>query len=1321
MTDSGLPPPVPPVEEPVVDLSRLTFDQTLGVLLAGRVVKPGTGELFSLPEGARKALAYYADSQRRRLWDTDKPGNATEGEIKGLLDALDGSVPAGADLDLPASETRPIWRLVSATIRQFGGLHAHCGPAGEAPPELPLPGDAPIVLFIGQNGAGKSQIARALSWGLTGQVPRAHGEPVGFDTLVNHYRPADDDSAAGLPLPTIVPFPGKEHLDARNGQPLIATAVDMVFADEAGQRMTLRRALVRTAPPSRSAVSFSSTVSVVDDSPRPMPSIAAALGVSSLSLEASVLTMARLPFIALDGPNALTKGIAELTGIAPLKKLGERIRGKVRRWLKNDYPEKQRNEFARMEPRFREAALTLGSALDGVRPPLDANLPAMPQERDGGAAYDCALVALDAALTEREDQARRVMMEATGLSLEPGAIDALLSDTRRALAQCGAEAVADRIDTVLAPWYAIGSAEAKQALALAGEIVADAHAFARIDADRQTAARLRLYAALNAWAKGNRPAEGWPPESCPVCETPLDGLTDGNLGTEIRAAMGAVDRQEAASHTDATAWDRAACRRLDSGLPDGVKRLIGADAIDLLTALRKAAADDLIRAAGLTAGPLAGLGAALRDAVTAWADALVLPDPLPLPDLPDHPVMEQGECVRRLRALATVLAHAQWVGVADAMVRDLARLLEPLPEQDGAMFNLSRRLSHVERVLDTYRPLKTARDTAGVLKGLKSTWDEYYREILRSQAAEDSVAPLEELIGLVDTQVGALMDNLRERTNTLCATFYQRTNTASPDLDRVDVVNQTLRRQARFGGMVGDGGDVVNASLGRAWLFAFAVALLERIRARDGGLSLLLLDDPQSLFDQANQRTLATGLGQLWARKTEPLIVTFNHHFAASVVRNAPSGKTRSYEIVPRSSQGLRADVRPMRTELERAREHWGQNDQHTASITSFCGEARRYLEDALCDLIWTSRIAVNGTEGLGFFHAKLSSLTSRGAPYDKDCFRSLAKHEAWDSQTVKEAIHWSHHHVCSELKPHHAMELSKHLDALISVIEHCQQALDRMTATGHVPPRDMDIAGVPALPFSPVKIPVQGAIAARSRASVDDGGGFPPGANVLIDPVCHALLSVGSAQTWLGPVCGAGDVLVVEREPSTDERLSVLMKEGQGFAGWVRRFSHTRILVGYHEQDFAMEYDPSQHSLHPVAGILFRADAAPHRGVSVACGDVVALTRITAALPVEGTSAEPLVATGGKALIGAALTGWPADGSVVAVRVSGPELAGSEQVLKRLGRRLDGAGHVRMLGSLGPHGDSLVARLPTGKADGFAAVPVVEEICSVVGVWFGE
>ncbi|WP_194913819.1 ATP-binding protein [Azospirillum sp. INR13] len=471
----------------------------------------------------------------------------------------------------------------------------------------------PINLLRGRNAAGKSQFARALTWGLTGifRVRRLNPSPRGID---QHLHPAAADSSGrrdSVSLPVIVPFPEGSDLACRSdGKPLLATSVTMTFeATDGTARVCLRRTLAAEKK------GFSCPLEVIDPagSVRPVASVHEVLGVSEIAVEAAALTMARLPVLQLDSPNALTRGIAVLTGLHPLKILGERLKTTVRRYVKTEIPKDTSKTLKEIEGAFQKKVdlisqqFRLGEAL-----PAEV-LPAPPAAADEGAACAAGLTALAAELNRRDTAMREAIRAATGLDVEAADLKVLrkkIDAARQALHPDNLSRLAEF--TTIERMRTLSSADLDSAEALLANAQVLAKAFARLDADKRQAARRRLYTAIDQWRHANNVEASWPPDCCPVCASDLSGRIDGVLGKPVRDALTEAERDEAALNLDADDWNRRARQDLHEALPLAVRQALDAQTgtapSDLFrTAYTTAAA----RTAGLT-GDLAPLAAELE-------------------------------------------------------------------------------------------------------------------------------------------------------------------------------------------------------------------------------------------------------------------------------------------------------------------------------------------------------------------------------------------------------------------------------------------------------------------------------------------------------------------------------------------------------------------------------------------------------------------------------------------------------------------------------------------------------------------------------------
>lgn len=1313
------------------ELARLSFQETIQSLLAGCTLKLANGDDFSIGESARKILAFYAPPARRLLWEKE----AKQGSKKEALELLDALKAPLTHTDAPAlsgSAAVVEWHLVRVVINQFGGLHRHCDSAGNVPEPIVIDLGQPINLLRGRNAAGKSQFARALTWGLTGHIPRAQAEPEPAEALTNTYTLPPGDSSGrrdSVSLPVIVPFPEGSDLACRSdGKPLLATSVTMTFeATDGTARVCLRRTLAAEKK------GFSCPLEVIDPagSVRPVASVHEVLGVSEIAVEAAALTMARLPVLQLDSPNALTRGIAVLTGLHPLKILGERLKTTVRRYVKTEIPKDTSKTLKEIEGAFQKKVdlisqqFRLGEAL-----PAEV-LPAPPAAADEGAACAAGLTALAAELNRRDTAMREAIRAATGLDVEAADLKVLrkkIDAARQALHPDNLSRLAEF--TTIERMRTLSSADLDSAEALLANAQVLAKAFARLDADKRQAARRRLYTAIDQWRHANNVEASWPPDCCPVCASDLSGRIDGVLGKPVRDALTEAERDEAALNLDADDWNRRARQDLHEALPLAVRQALDAQTgtapSDLFrTAYTTAAA----RTAGLT-GDLAPLAAELEAEVARFAAALPAdPEPVSLV-LPDN--LRGCAFEAMANRLLQLVTQARWCHAATAdLTRICAALFAELGE-DGDLATagiMTRRLAAIDQALISADPLEAAKAALRDLKSLKDGWDAGRLTLRLATQAVPAVDELAKLDGVVSAQVDALLSALDGRTVAWTDRFYLPTSSTAPALRGTRIKDGSLHLPAERGGVEGEGRELLNGSRLRTHLFAFALALAEQIRRRDGGLSLLLLDDPQTLFDETNQRQLAKGLGTLPGDGFRPLVVTFDHHFAASLFRQVLRPDMITYlEITPRSTGRDRVRIARHRLHIDREREMWRAEDHDPVRLVAFCTEARRTLECAFRDLIWPSSTAVTGDETLQPLREKLRALTHRADVYAEKPFKDLVGHAAFDDPMFRNGINWAAHFPSEQVVFAHAERVDAHLDALLRLIDAGQALLDRALTNAPLP-AVATIVPFPIRPCPAAKLSEIGRAAAQDGTAVNGEAVEEASGPVRLIPSRHRLLAIGRGLDWLPGVLTAGDVIVVDADERPEKGLAVVWdgERQTPFVGWLqpgRGVESTIVLHGTPVQrmakrkGFARVFDKDRCTVHGVAGILFAKAAAPAKPLDFHDDDTPFAGMEGAVLIDAGWSAAPVLLPGHHVLVGPAL-GRVDLTDALAGRVFAVRLDNGDQMVKRIGSALDRAGAARVLESIGEEGDSPPVRLAEGTGPEFAHLPAVDEMRPVLGYWF--
>lgn len=1309
---------------PALELARFTHKEVVLALLAGRTLQLADGGLFTIGEEARKVLHFYSAPDRRALWEKGAK-NGSETETKALLRVLEQPLPPVTAPAAAGAGAVATWNLIQVDVGQFGGLQCHCTANGSAPLPVTLTLDQLITLLRGQNSAGKSQLTRALCWGLTGQIPRAQAEPAPAESLTTLYAPATK-GAKGFALPTIVPFPDQRDLDRRDGEPLLATTVEMTFEMASlRERRRVRRSLAAERK------GFSSVVQVIADDgtvERSVPSVAAALGVSELAVDMAALSMARVPVLPLDAPNALSRGVAVLTGLQPLATLGARLKGTVRKWVTELPKALQKRQQDELAKQFGAKVELIAQQFRLGEPIPEALLPPLPLASDGGAACAAALKALGEELGRRDVAMREAVKASTGLDLAT-ADKATLKTLKTKIAAAEQALQPDRLSsrpewTALDLLLAVSDKDLGKAARVVEDALTQARTFARLDTDRRAAARRRLYATIHQWHKVGQPEETWPPEQCPVCETALDGKVDAALDVPLRTALEVAAEDEAALSLDANTWNLKAEQALLERLPPTLRAAhVAADGKGAAPRLFRTSCTTAAAAAGALSGTLAPLAVGLEQEFTRLADGLPEAVGAQVPDLPN--AARGGAFEATLTALAGTLASVRWCRqAAEAVTRIRSALFGDSPSGEDCAFGgfIGGRLGAVEQALVSLDPLEAAKDALQALETVKKDWDECLVLISLASRAGPALQELGRLEEVVSSQVDALLKDLDHRTRTWTERFYTAPSETAPKLQGTRIEDGIMRLPAERDGVTADGRELLNGSRLRTHLFAFALALAERVRTRDGGLSLMVLDDPQTLFDERNQRQLAKGLGMLPGEGFRPVIVTFDHHFAASLYRQVPKADDVTYlELHPRSTNQERVRIERHREQVDRRRDEWHDDDHNQALIAAFCLEARRTLESSFRDLLWPSGQAVTGDEALRVLHEAVRALTKRNGVYAEKCFKTLVDHPAWSVEDFRTVMNWSAHFPAENLVTSHARLVETHLDPLLKAVEACQTRLDQAMTQG------AKIAGAIILPFpaSPVPataLPEIGRAAAQRGIMVDGDTAVEMEDVVRLDPERHRLLAVGKGLHWLPGVLTPGDVVVADMERPTLEGLVVVWDGSRQTTtiGWAqpgRGGERGLVLHGAPHSGFARIFDPARCTVMAVAGILIGLAPPPKQPLTIWEHDQP-FSGMDGSVAVEGRSAAPFLLPGDHVLTGPAVTEIR-PGSGLSGRPVVARLDDGTQVIKRIGPAIDSAGKVRLLESLGAQGDTIPVRLSETADDAFTRFVRVVEVRPILGFWF--
>ncbi|MFV3077791.1 ATP-binding protein, partial [Niveispirillum fermenti] len=504
------------------EAATLTAREFLETVVAGRPVRLADGSILHLEDQRqRHALQFFLDHRDGQNIYAKSFGKGSDDLARAITDWLDQPFQPPAVTNRARAGDKPRWKVTSIKVTQFGGLQPYCLADGSTPPPLVIEVERDIVLIRGQNGAGKSSIAKALTFALTGHIPCPASEPQPFETLVNTYTLPDNETVT---LPTIVPMPTDEQWRARTqaGRPPLETKVEVTLTNAAAQTVVVRREVIQAGKGG-----FTSRLSV-DGKEVGSRTLDDILGVSRLGLELSVLHMARLPYIALGRPESLGKGVQELTGLRPIGDLAEVSVSKFAGFLKGTFTTNCRNKQKVAASDFEAKAGALAALFETSpsKPPAAA-LPV--------SGNDCkaSLDGIDEDLRRRTASVVAAVAKAAGIRVIDVALNGLDEKLVRARTNLtGGTPPRDALAAAIDRLAALGAATVDEVRKRVRALADRANEFARQHAEKSAFVRRRLYARVAAWLK-EQGHEG-EPDTCPVCLRSLtEAEHDLDLGVPI--------------------------------------------------------------------------------------------------------------------------------------------------------------------------------------------------------------------------------------------------------------------------------------------------------------------------------------------------------------------------------------------------------------------------------------------------------------------------------------------------------------------------------------------------------------------------------------------------------------------------------------------------------------------------------------------------------------------------------------------------------------------------------------------------------------------
>lgn len=1292
------------------DIHLLTIDALLADLIGGRAVALGGGEELKLAsDDARAVLDWYRRNRGR--WQA----NLSADDTKAIIDVIGTPPPTiEAESESDSAHSVRLLRLVKVEAHRFGGLHAYGRPSAPPAPFVFEPGK-PVTLIEGVNGSGKTSIANAIIWCLTGHLIRSQRPPEEGPLEFACEITRDDGTATTHAMSAITPLPPKSAELPPDGQPIPADSwVELTFADATGALL----------PPLRRTQSRTARGKLIETAPD-----LEAIGIDPIAWRIATTMPALLPFLSVGSASQLGEAVARLTGLAELVDLARHAEKMAARVRKTAMPEieGQRVVFAR---HYQQAVDDLAAVLletpsiafEGAAPAVDEQNSA---DRIAGMANHFADLKAKALAEARDvlgdgfDPENKHSRDDLEGSITP-AIERLR--TVRELPSI-ARLAALKADP----------AEVATVVALLAQVETEAATLAQLAADPHWARRAQLYAKVSAWMHDHAHVDDG---TCPVCIGQLHGACDPVTGAPIVDHLAEAARDREVIARTIAEWSAHWIGHLLQALPPAIAKEARGDLpADPAALLRAGLVDELF-----ASEPFHGALFALQvDAVRLIDERLAkLPEFTEPAARPLPTALATGATKLQLMVdrVVRALAFAEWRTDAGEAIRAFLQAVRNGDDGDpDAPRAIGRRLTSLRRIVDGVAPLNAAIERVRRMEAARVDHVAKKERIAACGRAATALDLLVPLGGLAQTQVETLRRKLHRRSEHWRRAIYRNATTFAPDLTSTEMnARGVLALKVGRDGVNAPAQHVSNASALRGALFGFFLAFREHVLATRGGLSLLVLDDPQELLDHDNRQRLARGLATVAGAGAQLFVTTHDRRFARSLVaENRATDRVQHLSVHAVNLVHPTLSLSPTIEEVDRRRQAFFANPDSAIDAQNYASDLRVFIEGRLGDLFddLAEPAHATSTQALTLFPLldRLRALIANGGGelFTNPVVKRFVDDPGLAEGALPRRVLNTSHHDKASITYMDVKDVEKDFARLRTGVEKMHEQFRLHRWREPLVPTDAADTNVQLLPVMmrpTFSVPVCPDIAAFT-GSVPTGGSQDTATEQLDGSWFEgkALFYVRGETLGFAIPSGAVAIVEVEPYPGRDSNLVIARYQGNVLARrLVKAPGSLGVSLAAQMPDPrtprpTMAYDESKVRLHRVVGAIFTDMPPPPGGGEATPVDTVPeLARIEVAYRVREDSAVPLALPGQVILGGAEL--MPSELAALEGRLVAVTLDDGTSIFKRVGARLSGSfAHLRQFETIGGLGSSMV--IATEFVDGGISVPVMVSARRVFGVLY--
>lgn len=1268
---------------------------------------------------SRSILAWYRTN--RGLW----AGNVRKEDVEAIVDAIEKEPPELTATAAARSEVKRRLKLVRLEAHRFGGLHAY-GTPNNAPENFIFEPSQPITLFEGWNGSGKTSLLNAVIWCLTGQLLRPQRKPEDaeeeFSCRIDRNMSEESEESTYHKLTPVTPLPDPERFlpGASEDRLPIDTWVELTFEDEAGGAL----------PRVRRSQTRNTRGTLVEKAPDLL-----ALGIDPIAVHTGTTMPALIPYIQIGSVSELGQAIAQLTGLSGLVDLSRHAK-RAKQRLSKEFKDARNGEIRSFDQAFVAAQQEL-EKLNGEKPAIAPAIKLPVPSHD--AKLEIKLDELKAHYTTCKSAALTNARVVLGEEFDPADQEARndlednIGPARGQLGQLGQLPSASRLGGL----GKLKEDELTRATAFLEEIRQEAKVLGELSTSPDLARRKQLYARVSEWMGEHEHKDL---KSCAVCGASLEGVLDPHTGRPVSEHIQEMQEgdSELIGHTINT-WSRARMGRLSEFLPEVLHSEVKKDLPEQPAELiRRAIAEELFDTA-----PFQGTLASLKRSTDVLCHSKLSDLPVfcspKSEELPPAVAEAAFEINSALKRLDRAIAFAQWrKSDKDRIGRASASILGRKLRDDEALDEtapLGAKLAALEEMVKGVAPINAA---LSLCDRMNKSLEQRRQVEGRIKSYEATILGLDEIIalgGLAQAQVEGLRAQLQDRALHWRSRFYCNAYvTAGHDLIDTQMDSKgTISMLVGSPHAVAPAEHISNGSALRANLFGFFMAFWEYILKYQGGLELLLLDDPQELLDDDNRDRLAKSLSEFADVGAQLFVTTHDRVFA----RMAVAQGRRQRQIEHRSVHPVNATravlgIAPAMEELDRRRGEYEQGTDDATLAQIYASEFRVFVEARLGDLFDDPAYpAFSISTQSPTFVDHLNRLRGLVGSASNDLFRNPLVKRFCDDPALADgapclALINKAHHNKESISYREVYGVQDDLKRLRREIEEVHEEFRRWRWREPRLEIKVEVVKLERLPTPRIDVPIFPDIAAFTNSA-------PVGGTQDIDTERldgswfddKALFYLRNDN--LGFSAPSGSVVIVEcdAKEGNDQNMVIAIEGSKTYA---RRLLRTReggtsVTLAAQTPDSrknppSLFRDPWRIQIHRILGVLFE-DVPPPRSndEAVPIERAPCLGRIETAYRVREESALPLalpgqIILGGRSILATRLDEM--EGKLVALT-----LVDGSTIFKKIGTRISGASTtLRKFESIGGLGSSEVVATEAGDGE-FRELPVMEAAREILGILY--